>query len=1078
MSRRWVTDYIDVGEFTNLFIEELGWQRPLRKSQNIQIHFENEIFTLTEVAQYKGVTIWECQEIPSNLIQRHIDKELRKESTERVIIFHDEHAQIWRWPQSTNESGRGTPRLIAHKHLVGKPNEALQQRLQFIRISMEEVEVSVTEILQRLRKAFNADEITKRFYREFTLQGTELVNAIEGINEIEKQSRNDTVWYGRILLNRLMFIYFMQRKGFLDDDVDYLRNRLKRIRELNSLDTFYDFYKDFLMPLFHDGLGEEDEHRNIEDNEIRALLGDVPFVNGGIFSQHPVESDNTIRIPDIAFEKIFDFFDQWQWHLDDRPTGSPNEINPDVLGYIFEQFVNHEEEIQKSGDAAKVNVDKGAYYTKEDITGYMASNTVLAVFLQKITTETGIEITTLLKENPDRYIWESVKHGCNNPIPDKIREEAGWKRPSYDTEDIPGHLGLPEESWWEIVDRRKHFKNLHQSLTDGTIQTVDDCIANNLDLETLSIDLIDELDDAEKLLTCWSILTSLKVIDPMCGSGAFLFAALKLLHNLYMAVFESSQSLKQSENKELQAVIDLADASPNIEYFILKHATLNNLYGVDIMQDAIEIARLRLFLKLIAQIETREEIEPLPDLEFNIKSGNSLVGASSLEQVQAKVDLLNMHKIDEIKSTAEAVADTYRSFRRNQQTGAYQENKNTKSILTELILKAKDQLDRWWHESEHGNEDLDTYKLRMQPFHWIVEFPDVIAAGGFDAVIGNPPYVAKKEIDYDYPEFKTATCPDIYAACLERASTLTKSDGRLSMIVHFSLTYGKRFQACRNLISERFGTIYKSTFGIRPSALFTGVEIRCTILICSPEQGPFYSTNHNVWNSSQRPTLFETLRYGEIPSSLLQNQWPNLGNPNLVELVKYLNQLPKIASVQSKQGTHKLWYKKTARYWLPVSFKEPPTYSKNNELLEGNTGFLPFSSKNVCDFITATMAGKLGYLWWGIYGDDLNVTRGLYESFPLLTSNDEKIQDDLNRLTSELKTAMNNGDLLWNLNAGKWVGNYDNRMHSAITDELNALILNSMDLEDNMEALMLWHHQVMKATSAATGSEYGPLPPN
>ena len=497
----------------------------------------------------------------------------------------------------------------------------------------------------------------------------------------------------------------------------------------------------------------------------------------------------------------------------------------------------------------------------------MASNTVLAVFLQKITTETGIEITTLLKENPDRYIWESVKHGCNDPIPDVIREEAGWKRPAYDNEEISEHLGLPGESWWEIVDRRKHFKNLHQALTDGTIQTVDDCIANNLDLETLSIDLIDELNDAEKLLTCWSVLTSLKVIDPMCGSGAFLFAALKLLHNLYMAVFESAKSLKQTENKELQAVIDLADTSPNIEYFILKHATLNNLYGVDIMQDAIEIARLRLFLKLIAQIETREEIEPLPDLEFNIKSGNSLVGASSLEQVQAKVDLLNMHKIDEIKSTAEAVADTYRSFRRNQQTGAYQENKNTKSVLTELILKAKDQLDRWWHESEHGSEDLAAYKLRMQPFHWIVEFPDVIAAGGFDAVIGNPPYVSKKKIDYDYPEFKTATCPDIYAACLERASTLTKSDGRLSMIVPLSLTFSKKFRPCREMISQRFGTIFSSHYGKRPASLFSGVQIRCTIVVCTPDKGSFHSTNHQIWKGSQRPNLFENLRYEVIPDS-------------------------------------------------------------------------------------------------------------------------------------------------------------------------------------------------------------------
>ena len=95
------------------------------------------------------------------------------------------------------------------------------------------------------------------------------------------------------------------------------------------------------------------------------LLGQVPYLNGGLFERHQIETayGQTIQIPDEAFERLFDFFDEYQWHLDERPLRADNEINPDVLGYIFEKYINQKQ--------------MGAYYTKEDITDYISKNTII-----------------------------------------------------------------------------------------------------------------------------------------------------------------------------------------------------------------------------------------------------------------------------------------------------------------------------------------------------------------------------------------------------------------------------------------------------------------------------------------------------------------------------------------------------------------------------------------------------------------------------------------------------------------------------------------------------------------------------
>ena len=191
--------------------------------------------------------------------------------------------------------------------------------------------------------------------------------------------------------------------------------------------------------------------------------------------------------------------------------------------------------------------------------------------------------------------------------------------------EVPPELGLPAESWWEVVDRRQHVERLMATARAGGITSINHCVTNNLDIETLAIDLLDSLDTPEDVAAAWEVLTDLRVIDPTCGSGAFLFAALNILHRLYTATFEAAAiHAKTSKNKELAAIVKGASAHPNRDYFLLKHAALNNLYGVDLMHEAVEIARLRLFLKLIAQVETRKDIEPLPDLEFNIKLERSI----------------------------------------------------------------------------------------------------------------------------------------------------------------------------------------------------------------------------------------------------------------------------------------------------------------------------------------------------------------------------------------------------------------------------------------------------------------------
>jgi hypothetical protein len=1047
---------IDEGDFRTLFIEELGWNRPDHPAITVEV--EGGKHQLTQVAGYKGIRVWSCGEVPDRRTQRLIDHEVRKVSNERLVIFHDGTHQEWRWPQSSDTQGQGQPRLVTHQHYVGKANPALDQRLEMISLGLSE-SPTVVELLKRMRRAFDADRITNAFYKQFLTQHEALVRALKGIVR-----QTDREWYSALLMNRLMFIYFMQRKGFMDGDLDYLRNRLDRLQAIEGKGHFYEFYSDLLLPLFHAGLGKPGGQ--IADPAILALVGDVPYINGGIFAEHPIEQANTISVKDDTFRAIFDLFDRYQWHLDDRPTANPDEINPDVLGYIFEQFINQKEQ--------------GAYYTHEDVTHFMTGSTLVPVFLERLQKQTSINPWQRLQAEPGRYVWESLTFGHDQPVPAEVMaQEQDTLRPAWCDKAPPSHA-LPGETWWEVEHRREVDRDLLARIGRGEIDSVNAAVSANLDLESLAVDVIDGMDGPQDVVAAWEILTELKVIDPTCGSGAFLFAALKILQNLYSAVLDAAGAhAKTTRHSGLDAILAAVAEHPNHDYFILKHATLSNLYGVDLMHEAVEIARLRLFLKLVASIEKRSDLEPLPDLDFNIKSGNILVGALDAGDIERQSDdLLSSRSVSEVMDAADLLKEQYRAFRAAQESNDELAIAETREDLRESLKNVRSTVDHHFFTVQGLRGPEDKWRDTHQPFHWFIEFPEVmIHHGGFDVVIGNPPYINRTKVKgYSFKGFITGALPDIYAPCTERASQVTGADGRLSLIVPISAQFGDEFRLLRDHLGKRFGNLWISTFSRNPAALFSaGLGVRSTIIVGAAGAGAgtqLHATKTHRWYDEYRPALFETLTYVPLSGQIEALGWPRPTSERLVGLVNVLlSTSGSLASAVRPKGGATVGFKQTALYWLSVFLNDPPSYELTGvPTPQTKIGRLRFENDRDARLALGLLASKLAYVWWYATGDDFDVTGDGLKSLPinplaLSAATRSLLVQAADRLMADFPNHV-----AFTKYAGKWMGNVVLSEMRDITDRIDRALADDLGYEQYLPALEHAYHCVYKPTGDRPGT--------
>ena len=386
-----------------LFIDDLGWDHG---GEDMEVQIDDFYFTLESVAHKRGMVAYryiaESEErFPDYPTRRKIERFVAKTVREHLIVYatHERDAQYWQWVK--REPGR-PDRNRLHIYSRNQSGEALIQKLEHIAFTLEEEEdLTIVDVSGRVRAAFDTEKVTRRFYEHFREEHRTFLELIDGF-----ETSDDREWYASLMLNRMMFIYFIQKRGFLDDDPDYLRNRLNRLRTSRGKNRFQTFYRFFLLRLFHEGFNQPTTAR---DPELTELLGKVPYLNGGLFDLHELERDNkNIDIPDEAFEGIFKFFDAYQWHLDDRPLRNDREINPDVLGYIFERYINQKQ--------------MGAYYTKEDITGYICRNIIVPFLFDQAKKECPIAfdpdggVWRLLAYDPDRYFYESARHGITHDI--------------------------------------------------------------------------------------------------------------------------------------------------------------------------------------------------------------------------------------------------------------------------------------------------------------------------------------------------------------------------------------------------------------------------------------------------------------------------------------------------------------------------------------------------------------------------------------------------------------------------------------------------------------------------------------
>ncbi|MBI2917615.1 MAG: Eco57I restriction-modification methylase domain-containing protein [Chloroflexi bacterium] len=1040
-------------DFQGLFIEELGWDQ--HRALPLVVTVNEGAFSLQAVAEKRGMVAYVCQPdgqgaIPDYATRRKVERQAARSAHEHIIVYLDAAgtAQTWQWVK--RELGKPTA-CREHTFHKSQPGDALIQKLQAIAFDLEEEDrLTIAEVAGRARQAFDVDRVTKRFYERFKAEHAAFLSFIQGIT-----SQADREWYASLMLNRLMFIYFIQKKGFLDGDNDYLRHRLRMMRERQGRDKFLTFYRHFLLRLFHEGLGKEEKARS---PELDALLGKVPYLNGGLFDQHKLEEDNPhIEIPDDAFQRLFDFFDAYQWHLDERPLRADNEINPDVLGYIFEKYVNQKQ--------------MGAYYTKEDITEYISKNTVIPFLFDAAQKECSIafrpdsSLWRLLRDDPDRYIYEAVRRGVidaagavipESALPDFVQTgmhdpkarmfDKRYNLQAAELRDTEGNsLTLPTETWREYVARRTRCLDLRARLAAGEacpepaerVHSINDLITFNLDIRQFAQDAIETCEGPELLRAFYHAIEKVSVLDPTCGSGAFLFAALNILEPLYQACLDRSGERHHPEKfsdfrKVLQQANDTA-RHPSHRYFILKTIVLNNLYGVDIMEEAVEICKLRLFLKLVAQVETAEPpvvplrkgdgIEPLPDIDFNIRAGNTLVGFTSLDAVRQAMTMAGdgqsrmlsnaeqaiLKRIDEDAELSDWAFEQFKESQsgRGMDAGDFVTGKQ---LVRESLAKLRDQLDRYL-AGEYGVDvtdpkAYDKWRASHQPFHWFVEFYGVMKAGGFDVIIGNPPYKELRLLpQYELSHYRTTVTGDLYAVVLERALPLSGTVSRMGFIVPVSFISAGGYEPLQKLFLTGIG--WFSSFDDRPSRLFDGLEhCRQTIWVGSPRSATqfSYSTRYNKWYSTERPTLFSTLRYARTSQVLIEETLPKLSEPLESIILARLQKIGKRLRdfLAQGNGNPRLYYSRKGGPFL--DFIPTVLDGHGRTRAPAETKELAFRDREHTRLALAALNSNLFNWFFTVFSDCRHLNRREIDGFPVdlnLLERREPV-DKLPRLTKEL----------------------------------------------------------------------------
>ena len=528
------------------------------------------------------------------------------------------------------------------------------------------------EVWRNWKKAFSVERVTEAFFDDYKEVFFKLRSELQKQRISSKESHQFTLQF----LNRIMFIYFISKKDWLEEPkfVDWLWSKYRELGKYNSNEFYEKWLKQVFLKAFNN---RGNEIRGLPDEVVR-VMSNAPYLNGGLFRENGLDGLKII-ITDKMFQKTLEFFESYNFTIkEDMPLESEVAVDPQMIGYVYESLANVAEEIYDRNDL-------GIFYTPRVEVDFMCRRS-LVEYLSK-------NLAELPKEKFYHLIFD----------------------PAEEREKI--------EVWFT---KNQHWRRLED------------------------------------------VLNNLSVVDPACGSGAFLVGMLNVVSDLYRMIYKHMGN----------SLSDFALKNRVIQY---------SLYGVDVMPWAIHAAELRLWLQLIVETEfKKEELRQhplLPNLNLNLRVGDSLVQEIGGISFNLRTNNLKNHlkrKLDDLKqekrkyfensptakfkSPEEVNEEEFRLFEEiiderieslTTDIQVYEHNivmaRSQKTLAGEQVIDEKKVKENQLRIDANNNEinKLRNVKNHLddpekKPFVWDIDFAEIFGdKGGFDIVIGNPPYVTR-----------------------------------------------------------------------------------------------------------------------------------------------------------------------------------------------------------------------------------------------------------------------------------------------------------------------------------------------
>ncbi len=611
-----------------------------------------------------------------NFVADHLKTRSNKDAALVAFVAPDE--TTWRFSYvkmeyATVVKDSGDVGVEAHltparrfSYIVGAGESCHTAQTRFLALLQD---TTTDPTLADLEAAFSVEAVTKEFFKEYVARFNAIYAALDDLLAQDAALRAEfarcglnSVDFTKKLLGQIIFLYFVQRKGWLgvargaqwgSGPRDFLR-RLAN----GEYGAYTNFFNDVLEPLFYDTLAADRGHTAWCEHFARR----IPFLNGGLF-EAPGGYDwrgvdiplpnalftNTLFIEEGGVEDdaygdgVLDVFDRYNFTVNEaEPLETEVAIDPEMLGKVFENLI---EENRRKG--------MGAFYTPREIVHYMCQESLIN-YLDTAVNRRDVSITPPVAQQDLLF---------GDPAPEQ------------------GTLETPVRA--ELVPRA----DLETLVRSGEQIAHYEAVAADYPIKMpASIKkYARHIDEA---------LAAIAVLDPAVGSGAFLVG-------MMTEIVRARSALTPYFNA----------VTERTAYAFKRHAIQNCLYGVDIDPGAVEIAKLRLWLSLVVDEEDVQQIKPLPNLDYKIVVGNSLLGFPFKSQRLGEVERLKQAFFDETDPTRKSA------------------------------LKA--QVDRVLAAAFAASKQSLGYEVT---FDFALYFSEVFREkGGFDVVIGNPPYVVSND---------------------------------------------------------------------------------------------------------------------------------------------------------------------------------------------------------------------------------------------------------------------------------------------------------------------------------------------